>query len=240
LSALIAAGRTVCLHGTEGVGCSPTIAIGYLHWSPGWGFDAAVCHVKQARQCSPHFETVRLTLWNPMEPRQKRRALNRSSGGILRLGRFRLFARCRAQVAKKPPHYLRATNLRRKVMRRRSSVPASRGFWNWMREPITELREWGEPYERQLKRREPHLLQLLVDCCGHVGVEDKLETAAHCGSSLLWSRDFRLAPESEASVCAWGHSLTCPITGAIGSPACRHIETATEDDSCRVLAAESG
>ena len=42
LSALIAAGRTVYLHCTEGIGRSPTVAIGYLHWSLGWEFDAAV------------------------------------------------------------------------------------------------------------------------------------------------------------------------------------------------------
>jgi hypothetical protein len=56
LSALIAGGRTV--------------AIGYLHWSLGWEFDAAVTHVKQARQCSPHLEALRLALWNPTEPHQ--------------------------------------------------------------------------------------------------------------------------------------------------------------------------
>jgi hypothetical protein len=143
------------------------------------------------------------------------------------------------QGGQESPHCPGTTSQRPQVMRRRPSVPASRGLWNWMREPITELRECSEPYEKQLKRREPHLLQLRVDCHGHVGVEGKLETAAHCGSTLLRSPDCRLAPESEASVCSRGHSLTCPITGAIGSPACRHIETATEDDSCGVLAAES-
>jgi protein-tyrosine phosphatase len=70
LDALIATGRTVYLHCTEGVGRSPTVAIGYLHWSLGWGFDAAVSHVKQARQCSPHLEALRLAVWNPPEPRQ--------------------------------------------------------------------------------------------------------------------------------------------------------------------------
>jgi protein-tyrosine phosphatase len=70
LSALIAGGRTVYLHCTEGIGRSPTVAIGYLHWSLGWGFDAAVSHVKHARQCSPHLEALRLALWNPAEPHQ--------------------------------------------------------------------------------------------------------------------------------------------------------------------------
>jgi protein-tyrosine phosphatase len=70
LTALIAAGRTVHLHCTEGVGRSPTVAIGYLHWSLGWGFDPVVSRVKQARQCSPHLEALRLAMWNPAEPRQ--------------------------------------------------------------------------------------------------------------------------------------------------------------------------
>jgi len=70
LSALIAGGRTVYLHCTEGIGRSPTVAIGYLHWSLGWGFDAAVSHVKHARQCSPHLAALRLALWNPAEPHQ--------------------------------------------------------------------------------------------------------------------------------------------------------------------------
>jgi protein-tyrosine phosphatase len=70
LSALIAGGRTVYLHCTEGIGRSSTVAIGYLHWSLGWGFDAAVSHVKHARQCSPHLEALRLALWNPAESHQ--------------------------------------------------------------------------------------------------------------------------------------------------------------------------
>jgi protein-tyrosine phosphatase len=36
LVAVFAAGRTVYLHCTEGLGRSPTVAIGYLHWSLGW------------------------------------------------------------------------------------------------------------------------------------------------------------------------------------------------------------
>jgi protein-tyrosine phosphatase len=68
LANLMTAGRTVYLHCTEGVGRSPTVAIGYLHWSLGWEFDAAVSHLKQARPCSPHLEALRLALWNPAEP----------------------------------------------------------------------------------------------------------------------------------------------------------------------------
>jgi protein-tyrosine phosphatase len=70
LDALTTAGRTVYLHCTEGVGRSPTVAIGYLHWCLGWELDAAVSHVKQARQCSPHLEALRLARWNPTEPHQ--------------------------------------------------------------------------------------------------------------------------------------------------------------------------
>ena len=67
LAGLITAGRTVYLHCTAGVGRSPTVAIGYLHWCLGWELDAAVSHVKQARQCSPHLEALRLALWSPTE-----------------------------------------------------------------------------------------------------------------------------------------------------------------------------
>jgi protein-tyrosine phosphatase len=74
LAGLITSGRTVYLHCTQGIGRSPTVAIGYLHWSLGWEFDAAVSHVKQARECSPHLEALRLALWNPTEPRQWRNA----------------------------------------------------------------------------------------------------------------------------------------------------------------------
>ena len=70
LARLITAGRTVYLHCTAGVGRSPTVAIGYLHWFLGWELDAAVSHVKQARQCSPHLEALRLALWNPTDPHQ--------------------------------------------------------------------------------------------------------------------------------------------------------------------------
>ena len=70
LAGMITAGRTVYLHCTAGVGRSPTVAIGYLYWSLGWEFDVAVSHVKQARQCSPHLEALRLALWKPMEPHE--------------------------------------------------------------------------------------------------------------------------------------------------------------------------
>jgi protein-tyrosine phosphatase len=68
LGSMITAGHTVYLHCTAGVGRSPTVAIGYLHWSLGWEFDSAVSHVKQARQCSPHLEALRLALWKPTAP----------------------------------------------------------------------------------------------------------------------------------------------------------------------------
>ncbi len=62
LERLLAADETVYLHCTAGIGRSPTVAIGYLHWRLGWELDAAVAHVKQVRQCSPHLEALRLAL----------------------------------------------------------------------------------------------------------------------------------------------------------------------------------
>jgi len=56
---LLAAGHTVYLHCTAGIGRSPTVAIGYLHCHLGWQLDAAVRYVKQVRQCSPHVEALR-------------------------------------------------------------------------------------------------------------------------------------------------------------------------------------
>lgn len=56
---LLAAGHTVYLHCTAGIGRSPTVAIGYLHCYLGWEFGAAVRYVKQLRQCSPHVEALR-------------------------------------------------------------------------------------------------------------------------------------------------------------------------------------
>ena len=56
---LLAAGYTVYLHCTAGIGRSPTVAIGYLHCYLGWQLDAAVRYVKQVRQCSPHVEALR-------------------------------------------------------------------------------------------------------------------------------------------------------------------------------------
>ena len=62
LSELLAEGHTVYLHCTAGIGRAPTVAIGYLHTCLGWGWDVAVAHVKQARECAPHVEALRLAL----------------------------------------------------------------------------------------------------------------------------------------------------------------------------------
>ena len=122
MSALIVAGRTVYLHCTEGVGRSPTVAIGYLHWSLGWGFDAAVCHVKQARQCSPHLEALRLALWKSGEPSPMSEAFDQSSGGILRHGRFGLSASRHVEAVRK------AVEAPRRPASARKSCPAVRVF----------------------------------------------------------------------------------------------------------------
>ncbi len=67
LAGLLRAGRVVYLHCTAGIGRSPTVAVGYLHWCLGWQLDVAVSHVKCARQCSPHLEALRQAEWNPIE-----------------------------------------------------------------------------------------------------------------------------------------------------------------------------
>jgi protein-tyrosine phosphatase len=59
LGHLLAAGHTVYLHCTAGIGRSPTVAVGYLHCYLGWELDSAVRYVKQLRQCSPHVEALR-------------------------------------------------------------------------------------------------------------------------------------------------------------------------------------
>jgi protein-tyrosine phosphatase len=62
LDRLLAAGHTVYLHSTAGIGRSPTVAIGYLHWCLGWRLDEAVTYVRQLRQCSPHLQPIRLAI----------------------------------------------------------------------------------------------------------------------------------------------------------------------------------
>jgi protein-tyrosine phosphatase len=62
LERLLAADRMVYLHCTAGIGRSPTVAIGYLHSCLGWELDAAIGHVKQVRECSPHLEALRLAI----------------------------------------------------------------------------------------------------------------------------------------------------------------------------------
>jgi protein-tyrosine phosphatase len=59
LGQLLAAGHTVYLHCTAGIGRSPTVAVGHLYCHLGWELDAAVRYVKQIRQCSPHIEALR-------------------------------------------------------------------------------------------------------------------------------------------------------------------------------------
>jgi protein-tyrosine phosphatase len=68
LARVLAADHTVYLHCTAGIGRSPTVAIGYLHCCLGWKLDAAIGHVKQVRQCSPHLEALRLAIWDQKEP----------------------------------------------------------------------------------------------------------------------------------------------------------------------------
>jgi len=70
---LLAAGHTVYLHCTAGIGRSPTVAIGYLHCHLGWQLDDAVRYVKQLRQCSPHVEALRRAIWD----REKQESLER-------------------------------------------------------------------------------------------------------------------------------------------------------------------
>ena len=62
LDELLAAGHTVYLHCTAGIGRAPTVAIGYLHTCLGWDWDEAIAHVKLARQCAPHVEALRLAI----------------------------------------------------------------------------------------------------------------------------------------------------------------------------------
>lgn len=63
LRALLAQDHTVYLHCTAGIARSPTVAIGYLHYELGWGWDEAVAHLKRVREkCSPHLEALQLAM----------------------------------------------------------------------------------------------------------------------------------------------------------------------------------
>lgn len=73
LERLLAADHRVYLHCTAGIGGSPTVAIGYLHRCLGWELDAAVRHVKQVRQSSPHLEALRLAILDQGKPESSKR-----------------------------------------------------------------------------------------------------------------------------------------------------------------------
>jgi protein-tyrosine phosphatase len=62
LERLLSAGHTVYLHCTAGIGRSPTVAVGYLHYCMGWELNAAARYVKEVRKCSPHLEALGLAI----------------------------------------------------------------------------------------------------------------------------------------------------------------------------------
>lgn len=59
LDRLLAAGHTVYVHCTSGIGRSPSTVIAYLAWYEGRELDAAVAYVQRCRPCSPNLEAIR-------------------------------------------------------------------------------------------------------------------------------------------------------------------------------------
>lgn len=66
LDGLLAAGHTVYLHCTAGVGRSPTVAAAYLHWYQAWPLEQALRHLRSCRDCSPRGAAIRDAVW-PVE-----------------------------------------------------------------------------------------------------------------------------------------------------------------------------
>lgn len=63
LDDLLGGEHTVFVHCREGIGRSPTVAIGYLGWGAGWGLNRAVAHVTKVHQkCSPHLDALRYAM----------------------------------------------------------------------------------------------------------------------------------------------------------------------------------
>lgn len=54
--------REIYLHCTAGIGRSPTVGIGYLHYCMGWELNDAARYVKEVRKCSPHLEALGLAI----------------------------------------------------------------------------------------------------------------------------------------------------------------------------------
>jgi protein tyrosine/serine phosphatase len=58
LEELLAAGHTVYLHCTAGVGRSPSVAVAYLHWVEGWTLDRAYEYVRMRRPSQPNLKAI--------------------------------------------------------------------------------------------------------------------------------------------------------------------------------------
>jgi len=58
LSRLLAAGHTVYLHCSAGVGRSPLVAMAYLYWCRRLGHKEAMEHVRERRSCTPNVELL--------------------------------------------------------------------------------------------------------------------------------------------------------------------------------------